>query len=527
MADVTTGRGLTAGRSWWDTAAVDRLLVIFGIWLAATVIYWPSAIALDAIWRGGSGEAYTHGYLVLISSLWLLVRDRKRLAATPVRPVGWMWALAVLLSVAWLFAWRAAIQTLHVLLLPAIVLTALAAALGWRVARRCLFPVGLLLFAMPIWDPITHSLQSSSARMTAAMIWLSGMPAYLQGDLIRLPGGTIEIARACSGLNSVVIGLTVAALYGALARDPLGRRLAWLALMGALAMLANAVRIFAVVVAAYETDMRSSLVVHHIWLGWCLFAVAVGIFLLCAGGLADFWDRQRPAPAPESEGQPTQAPGLPRASLTRLAVGLTCMGLLPALSYGMDLARSGAPDGLVIEWPEAPQGWRGPMPDSVRAWSPRFLEASAESQRIYIDSRAQLVEVFAVAYRTQTQGGKLLGFRNDLLGTPTRLQAQAQRVARSPAGRWRETVAVDPAGGRSLIWWRYRIGGRDFIDPRLSQLWYGLEALTGSPPVSSLTALRASCSTDCAAARAQLATAAARLQPVLALSAAAGKPQAR
>ena len=164
------------------------------------------------------------------------------------------------------------------------------------------------------------------------------------------------------------------------------------------------------------------------------------------------------------------------------------------------------------------------MPDGASAWSPRFLDASAESQRVYLDSLAQPVEVFAVAYRTQTQDAKLLGFRNDLLGSP-RLQRQVQGIAHASTGLWRETVAIDPAGARSLIWWRYRIGGRDFIEPRLSQLWYGLEALTGSPPVSSLMALRASCSSDCAAARAQLAAAAAaRLEPALA-SAAAGEPK--
>ena len=521
MGDATTGADLAASRPWWDTPAGERLIVVFALWLAVALIYWPSALALDAIWRGASGDAYTHGYLVLISSLWLIVRERRSLEAAPVRPVGWAWLVAVLLSVAWLFAWRAAIQTLHLILLPPILLTALAAALGWPIARRCLLPVALLLFAIPIWDPITQSLQNASARMTAVMIWLSGMPAYLQGDLIRLPGGTIEIARACSGLNSVVIGLTVATLYGALARDPLGRRLLWVALMGALAVLANGLRIFAVVVAAYETDMRSSLVAHHVWLGWCLFAAAVGLFLLIAGRLADRWDRGRAA----KPLAPALAPGSPRPRVAHLALAVLGMGILPALSYGMDVAQGLAPDGLLIHWPAAPQGWRGPMPDTVSGWSPRFVDASAASKRIYIDSRAQPVEVYAVGYRTQTQDAKLLGYRNDVLGSPARLQAREQGIADSPAGRWRETVAVDPAGSRSLIWWRYRIGHRVFIDPRLSQLWYGLEALTGSPPVSSLTALKASCSTDCAAARAQLAAAAARLQP--ALVAGAGKRQTR
>lgn len=528
MPEFTTGTGLrgpaasaqgasrTAGRHWWDAVLADRLTAIFGLWLAVALIYWPSAVALNAIWRGASGNAYTHGYLVLAASLWLLVRDRKRLNAVPVHPVGWAWVPVVILSTAWLMSWRAAIQTLHILLVPAILLTAVLAAMGWRIARKCLFPVGLLLFAIPIWDPINHGLQTASARLTEVLVWLSGMPVYVQADLIHLPGGTIEIAQACAGLNGVVIGLTVAALYGEIMRDPLWRRLLWLALMGTLALVANGVRIFIVTVAAYETDMRSPLVTHHIWLGWVLFAVAVGAFLALAGRLGNMWDPGRPAnvwqPAAEQAEMPRSPTGV---WVGRLTVALACLGLLPALSYAMDLVRSQTPSILLIQWPEMPQGWRGPMLDRVTEWSPRFENATAKSLRLYVDPGAGLIEAFAVAYRTQTQDGKLLGYRNDVLGKA--LRARSQRIANSSVGRWRETVAVDSTGARSLIWWRYRIGNRVFIDPRLSQVWYGLLAATGSPPLSSLTALRASCSVDCDAAHEELAAAASHLQPVLSL----------
>lgn len=530
MADVTTGTGwraaparpqdgpLALGRHRREKLASRPVAVILGLWFAIAVIYWPSSLALNAIWLGASGNAYTHGYLVLISSLWLIWRDRELLDATEVRPVGWAWVAVLMLSAAWLWSWRAAIQVVHVLLLPVLLLTALVAALGWRMARKSLFPLGLLLFAMPIWDPLTHSLQTASAKMTAVLIWLSGMPAYLQGDLIRLPGGTIEIAQACAGLNAVVIGLTVAALYGEIMRDPPRRRLFWLGLMGALAIAANGVRIFIVTVAAYRTDMRSPLVQHHIWLGWVLFAIAVGIFLVIADRLAAVWDRgaARHTQGVPSGEPPADAPWRSHSLRAgRLVVGLACLGLLPALSYGVDAVRSGGSSAVAIGWPDAPHGWRGPIPDTVSSWSPRFVNPSTESLRVYVDARGEPLEVFAVAYREQTQDGKLLGYRNDLLGSGKQLRARSQRIVASASGRWHETVAVDQAGAPSLIWWRYRIGSRVFIEPRLSQIWYGLATLSGSAPVSSLTALRIGCSADCRTARERLAAAAGRLQPVI------------
>lgn len=426
---------MTAGRSGWDWLTAHRLTAILGLWLAVAVIYWPSAVALDAIWRGASGDAYTHGHLVLLASRSLIARDRERLTATPLRPVGWVWVLVAMLSGAWLWAWRAAIQVLHVLLLLAILLTALVAALSWRIARRCVFPLALLLVAMPIRDPINQSLQTASAKMTGLLVWLSGMLVHLQSDLIQLPGGTIEIAQACAGLNGVVIGLTVAALYGEFVRDPLRRRLAWLALMGMLAMVANAVRIFILTAAAYNTDMRSPFVTHHIWLGWVLFAVAVTVFLAIAGRLANIWDRGSPPQAqeaPTADGHGGKAQRLPlRARIAGIAVALGSLGLLPALSYAMGLVRSGTPSDLLIQWPQAPRSWHGPMSDTASERSLCFVDPSAESLRRYLDARSELVEVFAVANHTQTQDAMFLGCRNDLLRSAKELQARSQGIADS------------------------------------------------------------------------------------------------
>ncbi len=540
MADLTTSTGWSGSpaqgrdgsrrgvRPGWRALATGRLSIILGLWIAVAAIYWPSAAALNSIWTGSDGDTYTHGYLVLIASLWLLVRDRGRIEATPVRAAGWALLPLLMLSVAWLFSWRAAVQAAHVLLLPVILVVALVAALGWRLARVSLFPVGLLLFAMPVWGALNDGLQILSSKVNGVLIWLSGMPAYMQGDLIRLPGGTIQIAQTCAGLNGFVIGLTVAALYGEIERDPLRRRLIWLAMLASFALVANSVRIFIVTAAAYETDMRSPLVKHHIWLGWCLFAVAVVVFLRVARRLGDAWDRQRPREEPKEQRPSASPPELNAQGpgVTRLVVVLACMGLLPAISYGTDLWRSNTQERVGIRWPEAPQGWRGPVPDTVSEWSPRFLNASAQSLRLYIDPRARPIEAFAVAYRSQTQKAKLLAYGNTLFGGAARLQGRSQRIVGSPAGPWRETAAVDPTGVRSLIWWRYRVGDRLFTQPRLSQLWYGLASLTGSPPVSSLVALRAICSSDCGAAREQLAAAAAELQPTLVLQRKAPDPDA-
>jgi len=484
--------------------------LVLGFWVAVALVYWPSTLELHRLWTDWPGEAYTHGYLICLLSLW-----RKRLAATPISPEPLALIPLALMSVAWLWFWRAAIQELQLLVLPVILYAALFAALGRRMARAVAFPLCLLYFAMPLWGDINPLVQALSAKMTGLLIWMTGIPAYMDGDFIRLPGGAIEIAQSCSGIHELVVGLALAAVYGKLSGERWRRRLQWLAVMGALSLAVNWVRIFTVVIAAYETNMASSLVKHHYWLGWWLFAFVFAAFL---------WWTGRTAPATRAhspdEEQDASSP-LPGSTIgsgstigASIALSLAVLAIMPALAYGMDWANSEAANAVAMQWPAAPKGWTGPISAASGEWQPHFVDSSGESLMRYTDSSGQPVDAFAVAYRVQTQLAKLLGYRNDLLGHPERMRQLSMRMVDSPVGRWQEIVALDADGSRSLIWTRYRIGNRVFARPRTSQLWYGLAAIV-SPPVSSLTALRTACVPDCKAAGTRLSAAASWLRPAL------------
>lgn len=496
-----------------STSALNRLAAVFGLWITVAVLYWPSAVSLNALWTSpAEEEAFSHGYLILLISLWLIVRDRRRLATAPVRPKPLALVPLLLLSALWVWSWRAAIQEAHVMLLPVILFTAVVAALGRSVARVLAFPIGYLYFAMPMWSDVNGVVQSLSAKVSGLLIWLTGMPAYLQGDYVHLPGGTIEIASTCSGLHALIVGLALATLYGKVSGERLPRRLLWIGVMGALSLAVNWVRIFTVLVAAYLTDMHSSLVQRHYWLGWWLFAAVFAGFLWWTG-------RQRSSSSNSSHALDVERYGKPAPpnsffSVARLALTVAVLAALPALAYGMDWEHSRATTEVDIKPPVAPNGWNGPQSDSGGEWQPIFISPGGASLTRYTDANGRSVEVFAVAYRVQNQHAKLLSYWNHLLGGKGQLRSESQRIVDSPSGPWEETMAIDRDGTRSLIWSRYRIGNRLFVRPRLSQLWYGFEAAALNPPLSSLTALRAICTPDCKSARLLLRSAT-QLQPIL------------
>ena len=482
----------------------SRLAIAVGLLVVIALVYWPSSVALDGEWRDTIDKTYTHGYLILLISLWLMWRDRGRLDAAPLRPESLALAVLVLLSAAWLFFWRAAVQDPHLLLLPLLLYTALFAVFGRAGARVLRFPVGFLYFAMPVWSDLVDPLQRLSVEANGLLIWLTGLPAYMDGDLIRLPAGSLKIAEGCSGMHFFIVGLALAALYGEVMRDSLRLRLIWLGLMGVLALVANWLRIFVIAAAAYATQMQTFLVtVDHYWFGWFVFAACFAFFLWISGRIAGALE-----PAGAANG-PSSVPGAGSApSVARCVATVVCLTVLPLVIYATDLIRSQPAAGVAIEWPAA-KGWNGPQPVLPSRWIPQFQGATARARRRYIDASGRSVEFFVVAYRSQRQGAKLVAYGNSLLGDDG-LRVLGGRIVDTPEGAWRERTIVNPDGDRSLLWSQVRIGNRRFTWPRLAQLWYGVAAF-GSEPLSTLVAMRAACEPDCRAAAARLAGAAGAL----------------
>jgi exosortase len=500
----------------------ERLVLVACVLVATALVYAPSSITLGSLW---TEQTYSHGFLVLLISLWLLARDRTRLQAATLRPLPLALAALLLASALWLLFWRAAAQDLHLLMLPLLALITLVAAMGWPTARIAAFPLLFLGFAMPIWGSFRAPLQHLSALAVGRLIWLTGLPAIMLGDSIRLPDGSLTIEEGCSGINFLTVGLAMATLYGELSRDPPRRRLLWLALMGAVALVANWIRIFLIAVIAYTSDMQSPLVNNHYWFGWAIFAAGFAVYLWIAGRLsrrAQPTQRAATASAPPAEPIPTAAP-VGRVSLVRLVAALACLAALPLLAYALDSWHALNDPAVAIEWPSPSAGWRSASNDPASAatpgglfedWRPQFSGATTQEERRYADAQGASIEIFVVAYRTQRQDAKLVAYSNSLLGPESesepadegRLQLLSERIVASPVGRWREMSVADPSGAESLIWSRYQIGAREFVRPRLSQLWYGVAALAGAP-VASLSAVRAVCAPTCEAARARLTAA--------------------
>ncbi|MGE0388377.1 MAG: exosortase A [Gammaproteobacteria bacterium] len=470
------------------------LVLLLAIALAA---FWPSISALMELWSHPERRTYQHGYLIAAIALWLLFRERQRIARAVGRPSPTLLIFASAGAVAWAIAWNAGLQVVHFLLWPAILWAAIAGAFGWQAGRALAPPIAYLYFAMPIWDALTPGLQSATVLANKVLAIVVGMPVLIEGNYIHIPEGSFEIAGGCSGLNYLVVGLAIAALLGEVNRDRPGRRLLLIAIGGGLALASNWLRVFIIIYAGHVTDMDHYLVrVDHYNFGWVLYAFVLALFFYIARKLPE---SKAAAGSDLSQGSPASG-----RSVMPGAIAIVILALGPWLAgtirlAGTDELSSGAGVGVSqIELPQS-QEWQ-PAP-AIGDWVPMFAGADAESLVEFSRGESR-VTAYTATYLRQAQGRELIGHDSRIEGlVPGRLTKSGVRIAAAGPGISAMEAQWRSAGGSdALIWWTYRIGSRDFTSGLQAQLWYGLASLW-SDPVSAIVALRSECRPDCGQAR--------------------------
>jgi len=175
--------------------------------------------------------------------------------------------------------------------------------LGRRTLRAIAFPLGFLVFTLPmpdgLADKLNFLLQHASAPIAGFFFDVFGIPTFRTDFLIfRLPGITLEVAPECSGLNSSLALLIVSLPAGYLFLRSPWKRAALALVTIPLGIVRNGFRIFVIgeLCVHYGPRMIDSYI--HRTGGWMFFLLALVPFILIILALAR---SERPAPAKPAE----------------------------------------------------------------------------------------------------------------------------------------------------------------------------------------------------------------------------------
>ena len=216
--------------------------------------FWKPLAALFSL--SLANEHYSQVLVIPVLSGYLLFRERHKIFSSASTAPG-ATNLALLAAVASLllgggFAWilspdeRLALQILS---LVGICIGLFFVCFGVRPFRAALFPLLLLLVAVPfpqfLVDQLIVGLQQGSAASASLFFRAFGVPVLQEGFSFSLPGFTIQIAQECSGIRSSLALLITGLLGGHLFLRSWWSKLGLCMAIVPLAVLKNGFRIAA------------------------------------------------------------------------------------------------------------------------------------------------------------------------------------------------------------------------------------------------------------------------------------------
>jgi exosortase len=145
-----------------------------------------------------------------------------------------------------------------------------------------------------VLSSIAFPLQLKASQMGAALLEWRQIPVMLNGNVIHLPGRTLFVTEACSGLRSLASLLSLGVLIGGLwLKWPVMRMLLVL-LAIPVAMMLNGVRVFLTGFLVYFVDPALGEGFMHMTEGWIIFVVAFLILGAIAWLLVQVENLRRP-----------------------------------------------------------------------------------------------------------------------------------------------------------------------------------------------------------------------------------------
>ena len=247
------------------------------------IAMWRTSLELFEMW---SFDGYRHGYFVPFISLYFLWQQRARLAEDQWRPqaTGAFCLTAALL--AWAISGVALIQVLEQLCFIGVIGCTVWALFGFQALKKVLFPIGFLVFGVPLGVELIPILMDKTATASVSVLRFLGYPVYRDGMLLVLPSGDFEVAEACSGFYYLYTGVALSTLIAYLHLEGQLARVLFVVVSALAFVLLNWARVVIVIIVASWSDMTLFISADHILFGTVLFAIVLVLQLWIATKIA-------------------------------------------------------------------------------------------------------------------------------------------------------------------------------------------------------------------------------------------------
>jgi exosortase len=242
--------------------------------VAFSALFYTAGLTLVRDWWSDADAG--HGLLLAPVALWLAWRRGLLPERAPQPLLGAVFLLGAIL-IRYVAGLAAELFTLRLSLLAALG-ALIIFHFGYRQLLHWWLPATLLLLAVPLPSVVMGSLalplQLQASQFGAALLESRHVPVLLAGNVIHLPGRSLFVTEACSGLRSLTSLIALGVLIGGIWLRTPTLRVAIVLLAVPTAMLLNGIRIFITGFLVYFVDPKLGDGIMHYTEGWAMFVVA-------------------------------------------------------------------------------------------------------------------------------------------------------------------------------------------------------------------------------------------------------------
>lgn len=257
-----------------------KTLPIITIFLAWFYTYYQGIVTSINVWI--ASEIFNHCFLVITGAFFLIYQKRRQLSQQPFTPNYWLLIPLVGTLILYTFGLVGDIRLfMHIatyVSLPLIIWF----FVGNHAAKIIFFPLYFMLFAIPVGEQLIPYLQELTTDLAVPLLEMTGVPIYRNGLYLDIPAGRFLVAEACSGISFLIASIVFGNIYAYLSFRTFPKQLLFVLISIIVPILANALRVYGIILTAHLTDMEYAAGADHLIYGGVFYAII--LFLLIVIG---------------------------------------------------------------------------------------------------------------------------------------------------------------------------------------------------------------------------------------------------
>ena len=242
-------------------ANAGKIATYTSIVVVLLIIYWPVFRWLVSSWI--STGFYSHGFIVPVVSGFFIWTKRHEIHREDQNVLGYLPLIlgGVLYAVYLVFD----IKSLGGLSFLLVIFGLVMLFFGNRSTKAILFPLVFLVFIIPFpfIPDVAYYLQQISISSSSWILELLGLPIITYGSEIHLDSTVFTIGLPCSGINTFISLLALAAVYAYILTGSIYKRLSIFIIAFPMAIIANILRISSIIIVAYNGSVETATGWYH------------------------------------------------------------------------------------------------------------------------------------------------------------------------------------------------------------------------------------------------------------------------